>query len=310
MRARRFRVRLFVKDEYRPLRAAPRGLWAAAVLALAAQLLFHHYLWGEPRPSARDLELRRPPSDAFFRLAALGDRPALARVLMLNLQAFDNQQGESISFSDLDYKTLGEWLDRITALDQKSEYPHFSAAKIYTSPPDEERQRMMLAWVRRHFAAKNAECGEDGRCANLRWEWMAHAANFAKHRLEDDALALEMAREMRALTVPGKVPGWTRQMEVFFRESADEFEGAANLLAHLLEAGEVSDPVEFKFLLERLDGIICKIVRDEKTVRSFGKFNEIKERRFALLKNYLERQGVYEISAEQKEIICPDEKQS
>ena len=227
MRARRFRFRLFIKDEYRPLRAVPKWLWAGAVLALAAQLFFHAQLLSAPQLSARDLQLQRPPSDAVLRILALGDRLALARVLMLNLQAFDNQQGTSISFADLDYDRLGEWLDRITALDEKSEYPHFSAAKIYTSVSDKSRQRKMVQWVRRHFA----------NAPDARWEWMAHAANFAKYKLKDDALALELAREIRALSTAGKVPGWTRQMEVFFLESANEYEAAANLLAKLLAAG-------------------------------------------------------------------------
>ncbi len=295
MRARRFRFRLFVKDEYRPLRLVPRKLWAAAALMLAAQLFFHGQLWGAAQLSARDLQLRRPPSDTMLRILALGDRPALARILMLNLQAFDNQQGASISFRDLDYEVLGLWLDRITALDEQSEYPHFSAAKIYTAVFDETRQRAMIQWVRRHFAD----------APDARWEWMAHAANFAKHRLKDDELALAMAREMRALTAPGKVPGWTRQMEVFFLESANEYEGAANLLAHLLAAGEVSDPTEFSFLLERLDGIICKMVGVEKSVRSAAEFDAIKDRRFGLLKEYLSRQDVHDISEERREILCP-----
>ncbi len=294
MRRRRFHLRLFVPDEYKPLRLVPRAMWAVLALAAAAQIAFHYRL-PEPQLSEYDLHLRRPPPDSVLRVFALGDRPALARVLMLNLQTFDNQQGASISFADLDYDILGLWLDRITALDEKSEYPHFSAAKIYTSVRDDSRKRKMVEWVRRHFAD----------APNMRWEWMAHAGNIAQYVVKDEALALDIAHEMRELTEPGKVPGWTRQMEVFFLESATEYEAAANLLAKLLAAGEVTDPSEFALLLMRLESIICKVVKQGE-LTSTEKFNNIREKRFALLKEYLAKQGINEIPEEQKEIICPE----
>ncbi|MGI9296962.1 MAG: hypothetical protein ACR2QC_03590 [Gammaproteobacteria bacterium] len=278
-RVRRFRFRLFVKDEYRPLRAVPRGLWAAAAFALAAQLWFHDHL-GAPQVSERELQLPRPPPAELLHAAAFGDPLSLGRILMLNLQAFDNQQGVSILYIDLDYDMLGLWLDRIVSLDEKSEYPHFTAAKIYTGPPDEARRRKMAEWVRRHFRA----------FPDARWEWMAYMTNFVRHQIKDDALSLEMAREIRALTTPGEVPGWTRQMEVFFLENANEYESSAALLANLLEAGEVADPAEFSFLLTRLEEIAEKMVESGE-VRSEGEIDKIDNQLRALREQFLRQYG-------------------
>lgn len=242
--ARRFRFRLFVKDEYKPLRVVPPVLWATIIASLVLQVFVH--IWqGAAQVSERDLQLSTPPSDSMLRIAAFGDPLPLARILMFNIQAFDNQQGVSLKYSDLDYDLLGLWLDRIVALDEQSEYPHFTASKIYTLVQDNVRQKKMIAWVRRHFR----------EAPNLRWEWMIHTTNFVKYKIEDHELGLEMAREVREFTDPGKVPGWVRQTEVFFLENVSEYESAANLLANLLDAGEVTDPAEFSFLLERLEGI-------------------------------------------------------
>lgn len=276
---RRFRFRLFVKDEYRPLRAAPRGLWALMAFALAMQLWFHQHL-GPPKVSERELQLSRPPAEELLHAAAFGDPFALARALMLNLQAFDNQQGVSIKYGDLDYDILGLWLDRIVSLDEKSGYPHFTAAKIYTSPKDEARRRKIIEWVRKHFRER----------PNERWEWMAHATNFVRHQMKDGPLALEMAREIRALTAPGKVPGWTRQMEAFFLENDSAYKASASLLANLLAAGEVKDPAEFSFLLQRLEEIAKKMALSGE-VRDAAEIDRIDAQLRGLREKFLEQFG-------------------
>lgn len=279
MPRRRFRFRLFVEEEYRPLRAAPLWLWAAAALALAAQLWLHQYL-GPPRVSERELQLQTPPEESLLRAAAFGDPASLGRVLMLNLQAFDNQQGVSILYTDLDYDMLGLWLDRIVALDAQSEYPHFTAAKIYTAPKDESRRRKMVEWVRKHFRAR----------PELRWEWMAHATNFVRYQMKDGALAIAMARELRELTAPDEAPGWARQLEVFFLESDSEYESSAALLANLLEAGEVTDPTEFSFLLSRLEDIVRKMAaRGE--LRSADELRKIENQMRDLRAQFLSQYG-------------------
>ena len=127
----KFRFRLIVKDEYQPLRVVSPLLWSVAVIALVGQIVFTLYVL-EP-PTAEAQQLQTPPSQSVLRLSALGDPVALARILMIDIQGFDNQKGVSLPFNQLDYDVLGEWLDAIVGLDERAEYPHFSAAKLYSS---------------------------------------------------------------------------------------------------------------------------------------------------------------------------------
>lgn len=242
----RFRLRLFVAEEYKPLRSVSPWLWLLTIGAFAGQIAFHYYL---PPPASQAVALETPPSDAVFRLSALGEPTTLAKLLAMRIQAFDNQPGISIPFREMDYDIIGEWLDRIVALDERAEYPHFLMAKIYSAVNDNERRRIAAEWTRRQFLKMPA----------ARWEWMAYVTNMAKHVIKDDALALTLARELRENISPDDdVPGWTRQMEIFFLENQDEFSAAAAMLEHQLESGEVREPQEFQFLSERLEKLIKK----------------------------------------------------
>ena len=109
----KFRFRLIVKDEYQPLRVVSPLLWSVAVIALVGQIVFTLYVL-EP-PTAEAQQLQTPPSQSVLRLSALGDPVALARILMIDIQGFDNQKGVSLPFNQLDYDVLGEWLDAIVA---------------------------------------------------------------------------------------------------------------------------------------------------------------------------------------------------
>ena len=184
---KKFRLRLFVGEEYQPLRVVPFWLWAMLFVALAGQVAFANLIL--PPPQARAEALRPPPSDAVLRLFAFGDTPMLARVVMLNLQGYDNQRGVSVPFRQLDYHLLGKWLDGIVALDERADYPHFSAAKIYGVVNDNERRRKMITWVRRQFAHR----------PDARWEWMAFSTNLAGYTLKDEKLATAMARQVQRL---------------------------------------------------------------------------------------------------------------
>ena len=275
------RFRLFVQEEYQPLSVVPWWLWLMSILSLGGQLGFHYYVQEPPRADKRLFLLNKPPNDNFMQLAALGDPVFLGRFLMLNLQSFDNAQGQSASFRDLDYDSLSEWLDRIVALDRRSAYPHFSAAKLYASVADEQKSRQMLRWVQRHFAD----------APELRWEWMAYAANAAQYNLKDPELALELALELRDKTKPGEAPGWARQLPIFFLENKNEYEAAVAMLANLLEDGEVTDEHEFLFLIERLDGLVKDMIGRGEILNEKA-FQEINQRILELRQKFAAQFGV------------------
>src|SRR5690349_19964840 len=67
----------------------------------------------QPKPSARAEALDLPPSTAALHVLAAGVPIALAQILTLYLQAFDNQPGISIPFLELDYARVQAWLATI-----------------------------------------------------------------------------------------------------------------------------------------------------------------------------------------------------
>jgi hypothetical protein len=222
----------------RAIASVPR--WVLAVLAVCVCMQIG-WQAAQPKPSARAEALGNPPAPAVLRGMALGEPIALAQLLTLNLQAFDNQPGISIPFLELDYARVAAWLRTILALDPAGQYPLMMAAHLYGQVPDPAKQRQMCELVRREFSAD----------PDRRWRWLAHCSIMAKHRLRDLPLALSYAeaitREARAAS------GWARQMRIFILEDMGEREAATVLLGGLLAGGEVTDPAEIHFLTKRLE---------------------------------------------------------
>ena len=197
----------------------------------------------QPAPEAVQQDLPEPLSVMKLRLAGLDDPVALSKILMLWLQAFDNQPGISIPFSRLDYNLLIRWLDRILELDERSHYPLLAASRLYSLVPDAGKKRLMLEFVRHKFLQ------DPGR----RWQWLAHCIYVAKYQLKDLDLALDYARTLRLQTKSPAVPYWARHMEIYILEDMGNIEAAKILIGGLLESGFVEDPAEVRFLQERLN---------------------------------------------------------
>ncbi len=178
----------------RQLSAVPRGVrWALGAGCWSVQIAFAAL---QPPPSGNAEALPVPPSARCCAIASLGDPIALAQMLTLYLQAFDNQPGVSIPFLQLDYARVESWLERILELDPVGQYPLLMAAQVYAQVPDERKQRQMLEFVYRKFLAD----------PNRRWPWLAHAAIMAKHRLNDLPLALRYAQALRTHATAASVP--------------------------------------------------------------------------------------------------------
>ncbi len=213
------------------------------VLLLAA--VCTHVAWQalEQKPVASAASLGAPPPLPVLRVASLGEPVVLAQLMILYLQAFDNQPGISIPFRDLDYSRVIQWLTTTVHLDPHGQYPMMMAAQVYSQVPDPARERMMLAFVHQQFL----------RDPNRRWRWLAHATIMAKHRLRDDTLALRFARDIAQLAPAA--PSWARQMQIFILEDIGEFESARILLGGLLQSGEIEDRREAHFLAQRLEAL-------------------------------------------------------
>ena len=234
----------------RPIARVPRLVLALLALGLAAQIGLKA---GSPPPRANSQNLPPAPSIAALRLASFGDPIALAKTLMLYLQAFDYQSGSAVPYRDLDYGRLEAWLARILELDPRGQYPLLAASRLYAEVPVEEKQRRMLDFVYRQFFAD----------PNRRWPWLAHAAAVAKHRLGDLPLARRYAAAISRHASADDVPLWAKQMETFILEDMNELQTARIMIGGYIHSGKIKDPAELRFLEERLKQLEARTAKDK-----------------------------------------------
>jgi len=227
-----------MRDE-RPLSHVSAPVLALLAAGLALQIGLHAVA---PEPEAKAQDLTQPPATSLLRLASLGDPIALAKILMLQLQAFDYQSGSKIPYKELDYARVEAWLSRILELDPGGQYPLLAASRLYAEVPDEARQRSMLDFVYHAYLSD----------PNRRWPWLAHATFLAKHRLQDMDLALKYAAALQKYTTAKDVPAWATTMEIFIREDMNELETARVMIGGLLVSGRITDRGELNFLDGRL----------------------------------------------------------
>ena len=235
-----------MSGDQRPLSAVPLWLWLVLAATLALQMATRAAV-GPPVPRAATLP--PPPTVEALRLAAFGEAAVAARLAMLYLQSFDYGGANVLPYQKLDYERLVAWLEAILALDPRSDYPLFAAARVYAETPDAGRSRRMLDFVYRSFF-------ED---PDRRWPWLAHAALVAKHRLRDLPLALRYAQAVQRRTSDPGIPAWAKHMEIFILEDMNELEAARIMLGGLLQSGMVRDPAELRFLKEHLDQLEQRI---------------------------------------------------
>lgn len=166
-------------------------------LLLAGAVALRLALPSVPEPAGQRA-LAEPPSPAALRLASAGDQAALAKMMLLYLQA----QDASLSFSELDYVRVRDWLARMLELDPQAQAPLLAASHVYAAVGDPARTRVMLEFVHERFADDPAR----------RWPWLAHAALVARHRLHDEALARKYAQALREKATAPDVPPWVREL--------------------------------------------------------------------------------------------------
>lgn len=216
---------------------SPLRTWRPRLLVAAALAGHVLYSAGLPAPAAPADPVPAAPASAWLRVASLGEPEAMSRVVMLQVQAFD--QGHR--WRDLDYTALAAWLDRALDLDPRSQAPLLAASDVYGAVHDPQRVRIMLAWIERRF-------GED---PDRRWPWMAHAALLARHRLHDPALAQRYAEAIRRHATGPDVPSWARELEPVLAQ-ATQRDAARIIAGGLLATGQVRDTAQLQWLERRL----------------------------------------------------------
>lgn len=282
-RKSRMRFRLLVSEEYRPMQFVPARtfaiIWLVVLVTLGLQVRIN---LNQPPPQSSAIHLPNPLSQVKLSALALGDKVFTAKVVMLWLQAFDNQQGQSVSYHDLDYDLVAGWLTEIADLDPRSDYPLMTATSVYTGVTDTAKIRKMVDYVAQEFATNPRK----------NWKWMASAATLAKNKLDDTEYALKLARELRMATAgDNEVPSWAKQMEVFLLQDLNSYEASANLVLSLVRSGEITDPQEFSLHLDRLTKLRETLLREGK-VRDQNELLRMQQILDLIQDEYFKNQGL------------------
>ena len=237
----------------RPLSDVPRSVKVFLMVALCMQLLWHSM---QDPVVAKATDLAPPLSTRTYVMSSLGEPIAASKFLNLWLQAFDNQPGASISFHQLNYPRLTEWLDTILELDPEGHYPMLVAARVYGSIQNPEKQRIMLDYVFYKFNEN----------PNKYWRWLAHVIITAKHELKDLNLALKYANALSEKATGENVPYWAKDMKIIVLEDMGEVEAAKGLVKALIESNEITDPYELNFLIQKIAVLEEKMSKNQQSV--------------------------------------------
>ena len=223
----------------RPVSDVPKSVKWLLVLSFFLQLIWHGF---QQPVVAKAKDLAPPLSTRSYVMSSLGEPIAAAKYLNLWLQAFDNQPGASLSFHQLDYPRLTQWLDTILELDPDGHYPMLVASRVYGSVKNPEKQRIMTDYVYSKFIEE----------PNKYWRWLAHAVITAKHEIKDLDLALKYADALAEKATGENVPYWAKDMKIIVLEDMGQLQAAKILVGALIDSGEITDPYELNFLTHKI----------------------------------------------------------
>jgi hypothetical protein len=223
----------------RPVSDVPKSVKWLLVISFVLQLIWHGF---QQPVVANAKDLAPPLSTRSYVMSSLGEPIAAAKFLNLWLQAYDNQPGASLSFHQLDYPRLTQWLDTILELDPDGHYPMLVASRVYGSVKNPEKQRIMTDYVFSKFIEE----------PNKYWRWLAHAVITAKHELKDLDLALKYADALAEKATGENVPYWAKDMKIIVLEDMGQLEAAKILVGALIDSGEIADPYELNFLTHKI----------------------------------------------------------
>ena len=224
----------------RPFAQLPRPLLWGFALILLFQLLFHYTRQVQLEASYQPLT--NPLQASTYRGISMGSNQLLGYLLAIRLQLHDNQMGRHFSYRRIDYDRLVEWLEQISDINPRSEYPMLLASRVYSQTQDEGRLRLILGFIERTF----------DHDPQLHWRRLAEASLLAKHRLGDLKLALRIAEKLALQPASVLMPNWARDIHFLILADMNEFESAIAMIQALIQSGAISDPDEKRFLESKL----------------------------------------------------------
>ena len=188
------------------------------------------------------------PSSLAITMAFLGDPELAYRSSALTIQNFGNMTGQDQALKDYNYDHLEQWFWMENSLNKKSNYIPALAAYYFGATQNPEQLYPVIDYLR-----VVGTYPDDGK-----WRWLGQSIFLARHKLDDQKLAMELADELAGVYRKG-MPGWTLQMKSIIASEMGEKELAYDMMVEILKIESANlHPAEVNFMLD----YICNTILD------------------------------------------------
>tara|TARA_B100001564_G_C20657861_1_gene680104 strand:- start:634 stop:1383 length:750 start_codon:yes stop_codon:yes gene_type:complete len=191
------------------------------------------------------------PSKLSVKALSLGDEQTYFRILGYELQNAGDSFGRFTALKLYDYNKLYHWFSLLDTLSPQSHYIPSMASYYYSQTQNTPDVIHVINYLDEHASADLYH----------KWWWMSQAVYLAKHKLENDELALKLAYKL-ASTPRDDIPLWAKQMPAFILEKQGEMDQALMIIADILDNVEEFDQGELNFMHHFVTERLGKIVEE------------------------------------------------
>lgn len=132
------------------------------------------------------------PQERTLDALAFGDSQFLFRYLALTLQNAGDNGGRVTPLKNYDYDKVVAWLELLDHLDVKSHWVIAMANGYFGQTQNTGDVKPIVQYMQRHVAQD----------PNVKWPWLINAVYLSRHRLENNWLALDVARQVASYDYP------------------------------------------------------------------------------------------------------------
>ena len=196
-----------------------RSGWTISLIVLALAVIQVAFAW-----SIRSLDPKRdylsvPPSRLAQDALAFGDTQFLYRTFALEVQNAGDTGGRIVPVKNYDFGRVTGWLEVLDRLDRRSGFGLEMAGGYFGQSQNVADVEPIVRFIMR-------KVGED---PENRWKALYNAIYLARHRLRDDSLALEVARQLAGYDFEG-VEVWAALMPAFILEDHQRYREAMEIV--------------------------------------------------------------------------------
>ena len=180
------------------------------------------------------------PSHAATLINFGGDTQLAYRTYASILQNTGSMDGQSVSLKEYDHQSLKDWFFASDRLDPKSDVVPVLAAYYFGGINDSGKLQHVLDYLSHVGSSAKGE----------KWRWLGHAVFIARHQMQNNDKALELAYKLADNKSPD-LADWAKQMPVFILNDQGESELAYKIMLNLLISNaDKMHPNELFFMQE------------------------------------------------------------